>query len=266
MYPYLTSTRNKLGTLYKRYVRRPFLTLEQLQADRPFTSENTWRLLSKHCQELGRPPTVLEYGSGTSTYYHLLTLAACGGGRLVSVEHHLDWHRKMVRSFRRAFGPKRQAERMWLDALGPPLELDYLYRPGHNLTGCGTHEELREYVEAPRGSFDLVVVDGRARKACVRHVLDRGLLSDRGLLVLYEAGRGHPAWPVPSQREGTWDYQPEVTEMLRRGGVMVHGTGVDHWSDWTRGGTPTPHFSRSYPMEACFYWVNPGDRPQGLGG
>jgi hypothetical protein len=265
MYPYLTSTRHKLGTLYKRYVRRPYLTPEQLESNRPFTSENTWRLLSDHCRQLGRPPTLLEYGSGTSTYYHLKTLASCGGGRLVSVEHDLDWHRKLLRSFRRAFQPRITGETLTLELSGVTLSLDYLYRPAHGLTGCGTLDELRDYVQAPQGQFDLVVVDGRARKACVRHVLERGLLSEHGLLVLYEAGRGHADWPVPSQREGTWDYQPEVSELLGRGGTWIKGSGVDHWSGWTRPGQPTPHFSREYPLEACFYWAHPGDRPGQLG-
>src|SRR6187431_1812828 len=129
MYPYLTSTRNTLGTLYKRYVRRPFLTLEQLEGDRPFTSENTWQLLSNHCRLLGRRPAVLEYGSGTSTYYHLKTLAACGGGTLVSVEHHLDWYRKMVRTFRRALGTRPEGEHFQIELLGATVSLDYLYRP-----------------------------------------------------------------------------------------------------------------------------------------
>ncbi len=265
MHPHFASLRHELGTLYKRYVRRPHLTLEQLENSRPFTSENTWRLLSDHCRLLRRPASVLEYGSGTSTYYHLLTLAGCGGGRLVSVEHDLDWHRKVLRSFRRAFSPRITGETLELTLAGVSLSLEYLHRPGRGQTGCGTYQEFRDYVEAPTGPFDLVVVDGRARKACARHVLEQGLLSERGLLVLYEAGRGHAEWPVPSQRSGTWDYQPEVAEMLRRGGALVRGSGVDHWTGWTRPGTPTPHFALEYPMEACFHWVQPADRPGGLG-
>lgn len=148
---------------------------------------------------------------------------------------------------------------------GAQLSLEYLHRPGAGLTGCGTHDEFRSYVEAPKGQFDLVVVDGRARKACVRHVLQHGLLSAHGLLVLYEAGRGHPDWPVRSQLTGTWDYQPEVAEMLRRGGALIEGSGVDRWSAWTRPGPPTAHFSERYPMEACFHWVNTQDRVSQLG-
>ena len=265
MYPYFTNTRHKLGTLYKRYVRRPYLTLEQLQGGRPFTSENTWQLLGSHCRSLGRQPVLLEYGSGASTYHHLQTLAACGGGRLVSVEHDLDWYLKMVRSLHRAFTPVVHGETLELMLSGVPLSLDYLHRPGTGQTGCGTLEEFESYVRAPVGKFDLVVVDGRARKACVQQVLTRGLLSDRGLLVLYEAGRGHESWPVPSQRSGTWDYQPEVSEMLARGGRIVDGSGVDKWSGWTRPGPPTAHFSERYPMEACFYWVDAKDRDGQLG-
>jgi hypothetical protein len=82
MYPRLTSSRHPRSALYQRYVRRPHLTREQLEASRPFTSENTWRLLSDH--RLDRPPTLLEYGSGTTTYYHLQTLAACRDGQLPS--------------------------------------------------------------------------------------------------------------------------------------------------------------------------------------
>jgi hypothetical protein len=259
MYSYLTNTRQKLGTLYKRY-----LTLEQLQNGRPFTSENTWQMLSAHCRSLGRKPVILEYGSGASTYHHLQTLVACGGGRLISVEHDLDWYLKMVRTLHRAFTPVVRGETFELRLSGVQLSLDYLHRPGTSQTGCGTREEFREYVESPEGRFDLVVVDGRARKACVQHVLAQGLLSDRGLLVLYEAGRGHASWPVPSQRTGTWDYQPEVSEMLARGGSLIEGSGVDHWAGWQRPGPPTAHFSNRYPMEACFYWADSRDRDHQL--
>ena len=182
----------------------------------------------------------------------------------MSVEHDLDWYRKLMRSFRRAFSMSPNGEEIRIEAFGARSSFEYLYRPAHGQTGCGTYEEFQEYVAAPRGRFDLVVVDGRARKACVRHVLEQGLLSERGLLVLYEAGRGHADWPVASHRHGTWDYQPEVEEMLRRGGTLVHGSGVDHWPGWTRPGQPTAHFADSYPMEACFHWVNPADRPSAL--
>jgi hypothetical protein len=252
----------KLRTLIKRHVVRPRLEREDFEAARPFTSENTWRLLSEHCERIGRRPVILEYGSGMSTWYHLKNAAACGGGTVVAVEHDYEWYLKMTRSLRRIFGVELRHEELPLAMQGAEVRLRYLYRPGTGLTGCGTYEEFRDYVDAPSGQFDLIVVDGRARKACVRRALADDLLSDRGLLVLFEAGRGHPSWPHANQRGGTWDYQPEVKALLDRGGALVEGSGLDAWSDWRSPAAPHPCFGERYPMEACFYWRSPEDRPE----
>ena len=239
---------------WKKFFSKNFLLTEQdFENGRPLTSENTWKALTNHYVSMDRPARILEYGSGFSTYYHIKSLLYHRGGHLVSVEHNTEWYRGMARSLERVYGKFFDNERIEISESGRVVVLDYLLRPGTASEGCGTLKEFNKYVLAPTGKFDLVVVDGRARKACVNHVLDQDLLNGDGLLVLFEAGRGHPEWRNEKQMAGTFDYQPEVNRLLEMGGEIVDGNGLERWSNWVSNRKPHKFVSESSPKEACFY-------------
>jgi hypothetical protein len=97
--------------------------------------------------EIDQNKKVLEYGSGQST------IEISGKCRsVVSVEHQEYWHNKTLQII------PSNCELM----LKKPT-LHYV-EGGH----CGTYEEFEDYVEAPlpKGPFDIILIDGRARVAC----------------------------------------------------------------------------------------------------
>jgi len=126
--------------------------------------------------------SVFEYGSGGSTAFFAARVE-----RLVSVEHDPEWH-------------TRTAQR--LGSL-PQRECTYLLQlpdEGVNERFASTDERYSEmnfesYVRTidayPDQSFDLVVVDGRARNACVLQALPK--VKPGGFLLLDDSYRAEYA-------------------------------------------------------------------------
>jgi len=123
-----------------------------------------------------RPATCLEWGSGYSTKY--FPRFSDGLTRWVAVEHDGKWYAMM-----RGLIKDPRVELVYV-----PPDREPLSGPG----GEGSNEDLRRYVEYPKGlgtRFDLILVDGRARSACMEAA--HGLLSDRGIVFLHDAQRDY---------------------------------------------------------------------------
>ncbi len=128
-------------------------------------------LLGRH-----RPSTCLEWGSGYSTKYFPRFSPPLV--RWVAVEHDAKWHGMM--------GGIVNDPRVELVHVPPDRQ------PFSGPEKDGTYEELRRYVDYPGGlgtRFDLIMVDGRAREACMDKA--HGLLTERGLVVLHDAQRDY---------------------------------------------------------------------------
>ncbi|MCY3737505.1 MAG: hypothetical protein OXG13_13940 [Gemmatimonadaceae bacterium] len=129
-----------------------------------------------------RPRRVLEWGSGYGTLY--FTRRYSGFDTWLSIEHSEEW-----------------AERIRHLNTDPRVEI----------VSVETGEGFSGYVDYPsnRGAFDLVLVDGRARTACLARA--PLYLSGRGCLILHDAGRGQ-YHPLPSSYEDNCsfgDYRDE---------------------------------------------------------
>lgn len=230
---------SKIKSIAKKFFL-PTLTKEDLNNSRPFTSQNTWEIVSKFYMSLPEAPRILEYGSGISTFYHLKNLEE-KGGELVSVEHDPSWFRMLNKTLSKEFKSSKK------------VKFKYLLRKNHGRTGCGTFEEFKDYVTAPEGKFDVIIVDGRARKACVNYVLDNNLLKKGGMMVLFEAGRGNGVWPKKNQMSDTYDYKPEVNRMIKLGGKIIDGDGYEKWDGWKPNRPTTEAFAKGVPAEICYF-------------
>ena len=241
------------------------ITKKHFFLSRPLTSQNVWEKLCKFYMLLSRPPRILEYGSGISTFYHLENLKKIGRGELVSIEHDFKWYLKLRNSFQVIYSSEfsdytemvknTQNKINWSFSINDKkLIFQYFYRQNQGRTGCGTFEEFKDYVIAPSGKFDVIIIDGRARKACVQHVLKSQLLAEDGLLVLFEAGRGHSIWPKKDQMHGTYNYQSEVNALVSLGAELIDGTGYENWENWKRNRPKHKYFSEFCPMETCFWY------------
>ena len=139
---------------------------------RPWMKHREIDLLSELVRAL-RPQRALEWGAGYSTLYFPTLLPP--GARWTAIEHDGVWA-SIVR--RRDPGPNVEILHVPADRF--PWTDDY---------GDGAYDDLRRYVDAAErfAPLDFVLVDGRARRACVHRALD--CIGDRGVVVLHDANR-----------------------------------------------------------------------------
>jgi hypothetical protein len=250
--------------------RRSGISESRLLDQFPWTSPNIWDLVVAHYLSKEQP-TVFEYGTGASSLWHIRNLMV-QGGTYIGVEHEPNWFGRVLGAVLELAVEKAAL----VTCEGRPSLLGHGYDvrlslPAKNGTSCAVHLRLRppshrgndpdgtavefnDYIKALDQACDVVVIDGRARKACVNYLLDGAFIGPEGLLVLMEAGRGQEGWLGSSKSTGTSDYQPEVQRMLSLGGHLVDGIGVERWPGQRRKLIPS-NISYSYPAEACLLHV-----------
>jgi hypothetical protein len=147
-----------------------------LQAGIPWV---TFPALDRLRHALPRAARVLEWGSGGSTLFFARRAAS-----LVSIEHDGSWHERVVAAMaelQSAAGPAEAALRLARHgAASCRLDLHHVppgpaqgavpeaWRSGRpELEGRSLEAYVRKIEAWPDGSFDLVLVDGRARPGCV---------------------------------------------------------------------------------------------------
>lgn len=122
-----------------------------------------------------RPFDIFEWGTGGSTIW----FAQKRAGRVVTVDHNQEWHRRISET-----------------ALAQNLPVEALLRPAKPQPGCdhsGGHTwampgyDFSDYVSAITDRYNLILVDGRARVMCFQAAL--GHLRPGGYLVLHDAER-----------------------------------------------------------------------------
>jgi len=124
---------------------------------------------------------VFEYGSGASTVW-----LARRAGEVISVEHDGGWH-ALVAGRLAALDLPASVDHRYVpaDTAGAEGDPEYLSdKPGHAGLSFKTYASA---IDAEDGPFDLIVIDGRARNACLAHARTR--LSPGGLIVFDNSGR-----------------------------------------------------------------------------
>jgi len=152
-----------------------------------------------------KPARCLEWGAGYSTLLFPAQLEK--GAQWLSVEHDEEWARRIQTQ------NQRPNVRVILAAPN---------RPDWAATSRdGTYEDFRNYIEYPTpfAPFDFILVDGRARNACLSKAQE--LLTARGVVVLHDANRTsyHEAFP-------RFAHQLFFGDGRRQGGVWVGSTGI----------------------------------------
>ena len=176
----------------------------------PWLGFSVIRLLERHLQPGMR---VFEYGSGGSTLF----FARCGAN-LVSVEHNPQWHLQVSAALE-----ARQASACDLrlieaeDAAMPAA--DDSDPDGYASSDAAYRgKSFRKYAAAmdefPDASFDVVLIDGRARPSCLKHAV--GKVKPGGMVVLDNTERENywpamAAMPPPFLRRDFFGPCPYVT-------------------------------------------------------
>jgi predicted O-methyltransferase YrrM len=139
-----------------------------------------------------KPMRALEWGAGYGTSHFSRLLPP--GGEWIAVEHDAAWADRI-----RGEAPAN------VRVYSVPPEQEF-WDPGD---GDGTYGDFREYVEFPAGlgEFDFILVDGRAREACLRQA--RYLLAEGGVVVLHDANRRflHRPWDLYPHQIFFHDYR-----------------------------------------------------------
>ncbi|MFC2123981.1 hypothetical protein ACFLU5_04140 [Bacteroidota bacterium] len=122
------------------------------------------------------PKKCLEWGAGFSTVTFPGWLT--GDYSWHSIEHDLDWAERM--------NLLNINKRVFIDHVA--ADSDPPYEDEHQ---DGSYKDFKNYIEKPKelGINDFILIDGRARKYCVKRSYD--LLSEYGVVVLHDANREH---------------------------------------------------------------------------
>jgi len=135
---------------------------------------------------------VLEFGSGQSTHFFLSR-----GALLDSIEDDLDWYKTM----KEELGDLEELSIQWIASEFEKEEVDPAYSCQHGLPSKGrSWKSYAMGAEAfPDAYFDLILIAGRARMACMKHSIPK--LKKGGILVIDHADR--------------IDYQEDLNTFLR---------------------------------------------------
>lgn len=172
-----------------RYARRCIDLYEGGRPD-PFAEARPWMCFPAidHLDRLLTSDSkVFEYGSGGSTIYF-----AQRAREVVSIEHDPSWHQRVQLELT---GRKLANVRCELvePALDPAFDRSRIADPSayvsddEQYTGKTFKSYTRTIDSYPNEYFDLVVVDGRARPACIRHARDK--IRPGGVLLLDQSER-----------------------------------------------------------------------------
>jgi hypothetical protein len=162
---------NVLGRRYKERSGRPFMKYREI-------------LVFEEIHASLRPRRVLEWGAGTSSLYFPARMPFLESW--LAVEHDETWARRVAEG-----NPD------------PRVEVRFIRpnrTPWSDPEGDGAIEDLLDYLEAPvpGAPYDLVVIDGRARRACLERARD--LVTPAGAVILHDANREHYLAPAEGYR------------------------------------------------------------------
>lgn len=157
--------RSEVGDRFSRRVLRR-------KSSNPWMKRREQLLLQELMGNL-RPQSCLEWGAGFSTLEYPRMLAQ--GATWMSIEHDERWA-ELIRN--RNTNPA-------VDVIYVPAN-HYPWTDEHN---DGTGSDLADYIEylTAHAPFDFVLIDGRARNACMQRAVD--LVSAGGVVVLHDANR-----------------------------------------------------------------------------
>jgi hypothetical protein len=155
-----------------------------------------------------KPANCLEWGSGYSTLYFSTFLSS--ESTWLAIEHFPEWEKKV-----NALNNNPQVKTV----LVPPNNF-----PWTDENEDGSYSDLKNYVDYPKNAapFDFILVDGRARIACLEKAFE--WISDKGVVVLHDSNRAyyHSALvDFPSQVFFHYEGRPDKGLWLGSKGIAI---------------------------------------------
>jgi len=145
----------------------------------PYMKQREILLLEELLDNL-QPKRCLEWGAGHSTLYFPQYLGL--DARWLAIEHDDEWAEKV--------------NSLNADARVKTVGVPPKTFPWTDEHGDGAYTDLADYVDYPEASapYDFILVDGRARIACLKRAYD--WISDNGVVVLHDAMRTYYHQPL----------------------------------------------------------------------
>lgn len=161
-----------------------------------------------------QPRICLEWGCGYSTVHFTRFLPK--DSKWIAIEHDQNWSSTVQQqiSLLSRFHRRRN------------VTVNYVKQnqyPWTDKDGDGAGTDLADYIQFPDKfkPFDFVLVDGRARKECIKKAYE--LIGDKGVVILHDANR-----TSYHQFFGLYKYQILFTDTRdSAGGVWIGSNGVD---------------------------------------
>lgn len=127
-----------------------------------------------------RPVRVFEYGSGASTVWLARRAAS-----VTSVEHDAPWYKAVTAKLPMIEGLCPTEVKLAEASGDAPAEALYLSEKANG--SLANFTAYASAIDAEDGLFDLIVVDGRARPACLKHAIPK--LAPDGIIVFDNSHR-----------------------------------------------------------------------------
>ena len=154
---------NIVGGDFKRRPGKPYMKYREL-------------MVFNQIVEKLQPKNILEWGSGYSTIYFPKKLGK--GYKWLSIENNEEWASQIKETSK----DKGVTIELIKENAGPPYSDEFR---------DGSYEDFKDYIEKPgsRAPFDYIVIDGRARRACLQKSFS--YLKEGGVVILHDANRNH---------------------------------------------------------------------------
>jgi hypothetical protein len=151
---------------------------DMIRLDTPWWTYGSIRVVEEHLRRLNGSARAFEYGSGASSLW-----LAARSGEVHTVEHDAGFARVMRDAITSAgLDSKVTLHEVPADVVDVPVT-----RSGRRGEDAVDYTSYTRSIEIPGGLFDLVIVDGRARVACLQAAVSK--LAPGGLVVFDDAQR-----------------------------------------------------------------------------
>ena len=153
----------------------------------PWMNFNAISFLNKF---LTKDMTVFEWGSGSSTLFLSHRVH-----KVISIEHNKEWYSKVNDMLREYKVNNLTYKLIEPEYIGENADKLNFKDPSHNYSEDNAYEkyDFKKYVlsieEFPDKSFDLIIIDGRARPSCLFHSLKK--LKDNGYILIDNTERDY---------------------------------------------------------------------------
>lgn len=167
--------RDTIGNILKDYFSLFLIRILKRQIIKPWMRSWEIEVIEKILVNI-KPKKSLEWGAGYSTLYFSKFLE--DEAKWISIEHQYEWYLKV-----KDLANKKGIRNVEIYYVGPNRS------PWSGPWNDGSYDDFKDYVEFPSrfGKFDFILIDGRARRACMHKAYD--LIDDNGVVVLHDANR-----------------------------------------------------------------------------